>query len=200
MTTKENMNSHRKTAIIVGVLILIAYAVMASAVFESLLVVIIFEVMSGLAVIAIGVLMFPILKPHNERLTLGYAVFKVIEGVLMTIAGMLLFSRSPSLLGIREWIGVYHVYISFIPAGLMFYWLLYQSQLVPRFISVWGVIALVSLFIVNVLEITGQSSAIANVLYLPIVSNEIFLAIWLIVKGFNPSAIASGSAKQIETR
>ena len=129
MTTKENMNSNRKTAIIVGILILIAYAVMASAIFKSLIVIIIFEVMSGVAVIAIGVFMFPILKPYNQKLTLGYVVFKVIEGVLMTIAGMLLFSRSPSLLGIREWIGVYHVYISFIPAGLMFYCLLYRNYL-----------------------------------------------------------------------
>ena len=190
MTTKENMNSHRKTAIIVGVLILIAYAVMASAIFESLIVVIIFEVISGIAVIAIAGFMFPILKPYNQKLTLGYVVFKVIEGVLMTIAGILLLSPNPSLLGIRDWIGVYHVYISFIPAGLMFYCLLYQSQLVPRFISVWGVLALISLLIVNLLEITGQSSAIANVLYLPIVSNEVFLAIWLIAKGFNSSVIA----------
>jgi hypothetical protein len=33
------------------------------------------------------------------------------------------------------------------------------------------------------------------ILYLPIISNEVVLAIWLIFKGFNPFAIASVSTK-----
>jgi hypothetical protein len=185
------MNTYKKTAIIVGALILIAYAVMASEVLESLIIVVLLEVISGVAVIAIAVLMYPILKPYNEKVTLWYAIFKVIEGVLIVIAGILLLSPDPLLLGIRDWINVSHVYISFIPAALLFYYLLYISKLVPRFISVWGVIALISLLIGNLLEITGYSNPI---FYLLIVSNEVFLAIWLIVKGFNSSAIASESA------
>jgi len=193
MTTKAHIHTHKKTAIIVGALILAAYAVMISAIFESLIIGMLIEVFSGVAVIAIPFLMFPLLKPYNRQVTLGYLVCRIIEGAALIITGLLLLSSSPALLGIRDWIGVYHAYI-FIPAALMFYYVLYQSKLIPRFISVWGVLALIALFIVNVLEITGRSSAIANVLYLPIITNEVFLAFWLFVKGFNASAIVSRTA------
>lgn len=203
MTTKENSNSKRKTAIIVGVLILFAYAAVSSAIFESVIVVMLLEIMSGVAVIAIAALMAPLLKPYNEKLALGYLVCRIIEGLPLIIAGMLLLSSHPLVSGIRNWITGYHAYI-FIPASLLLYWLLYQSQLVPRFISIWGFIAIAALLIVNMLEITGHNSAMANVLYLPIVTNEVSLAIWLIAKGFNASAIVSkkevGTEKFTEDR
>ena len=75
----------------------------------------------------------------------------------------------------------------FILGALIFYYLLYQSKLIPRFISVWGLIA--------VAMVPLQYFNLGLILVLPMISNEIFLAIWLIVKGFNSSAIASGSAK-----
>jgi len=62
------------------------------------------------------------------------------------------------------------------------------SNLIPRWISVWGVIAAILLITVNLLEVTGIISELI-ILKLPIVLNELVLAIWLLVKGFNPSAI-----------
>ncbi len=106
----------------------------------------------------------------------------------MIIAGILLLSSSSLLLGIRDFIQVSHAYF-FILASLFFYYLLYQSKLIPRFISVWGVIALVSLLIGNLLEITGNTHPMIMLFFPLIMLNEIFLAIWLMVKGFNPSAI-----------
>jgi hypothetical protein len=84
---------------------------------------------------------------------------------------------------------VWHGYI-FAIAALIFYYLLYQSKLVPRWISVWGVIAAILLVLVNLLEVMGLIPGLM-VLYLPIILNEVVLAIWLMVKGFNPSAITS---------
>ena len=104
----------------------------------------------------------------------------------MIIAGIMFLS--PLLLGARDWIYMVHTYI-FILSALLFYYLLYRSKLIPRFISVWGVIAIILLLMVNLLEITGYSHPMLIYLYLPIVSNEVFLAVWLMVKGFNPSAI-----------
>ncbi len=195
---KKKMNP-RKTAIIVGALILIAYGVLASSITESKITVMLFEVISGIAVIGIAVLMFPLFKPYNKGLTLSYLFLKTIEGALMIIAGILFLSINPSLFGARDGIYVTHAYI-FILIAFMFYYLLYQSKLIPRFISVWGFIALISLLIVNLLEITGHSPAMSELLYLPIASNEVFLAVWLIVRGFNPSAIASTRGAKNEFR
>ena len=176
----------RKTAMIVGALILIAYGVLASSIIESKMIVMLFEAISGVAVIGIAVLMFPFFKPYNKRLSLRYLVLKTVEGALMIIAGIMFLS--PLLLGARDWIYMVHTYI-FILSALLFYYLLYRSKLIPRFISVWGVIAIILLLMVNLLEITGYSHPMLIYLYLPIVSNEVFLAVWLMVKGFNPSAI-----------
>jgi len=85
------------------------------------------------------------------------------------------------------------------PLGaLMFYYLLYKSKLIPRWISGWGLIAAI-LWITNAfLGLFGliiQWSTIQVVLALPIGLQEMVMAVWLIVKGFNPSAVASLSAK-----
>lgn len=188
------MNSSRRTSIIVGVLILAAYGVLVSLFTESLAIVVSLELMSGVAVIAIAVLMFPLLKPWNKRITLGYLAAKVIEGGLMIIAGLLLLSSSSVLLGIRDLIYVSHAYF-FILASMLFYYLLYQSKLIPRFISVWGVIALISLLIGNLLEIAGNTHPMIKLFYPLIMLNEVFMAIWLLVKGFNLSVITKGEKK-----
>jgi hypothetical protein len=195
MTTKAKMNSNRKTAIIVGVLILLAYSLLGSGNPDAKILGMFLEVISGLAVIVIAVLMFSLFRPYNKKVSFWYIVFRSIEGGLMIIAGILFLSHSTLLLEIRDGIYVGHAYI-FAVAALIFYYLLYQSKLIPRWISVWGIIAAILLILVNLLEVMGIIPALM-ILYLPIILNEIVLAIWLMVKGFNPSAIASESAEQI---
>jgi hypothetical protein len=85
-------------------------------------------------------------------------------------------------------------------SGLMFYFVLYQAKFVPRWLSVWGLIATalgVFATLLVMFHFIGIITPIYNALALPTALQELVLAGWLIVKGFNPSAIASGSAKQI---
>ena len=179
------MNSNRKNAIIAGALILFAYAVLASDVIDSKIVAMISEALSGLAVIGIAVIMFPHFKPYNKNTSFWYLFFRIIEGVLMVIAGILFLSHNTLLLDIRDEIYIWHAYI-FAVAALFFYYLLYVSKIIPRWLSVWGFIASIFLIVVNVLE--AMKIVTPNmILYLPIIANEVFLAIWLIVKGFNTS-------------
>ena len=112
----------------------------------------------------------------------------------MIIASILLLSDSSFFLGIRDLIYMSHAYI-FILASMLLYYLLYRSKLLPRFISVWGVIALVSLLIGNLLEIAGNTHPMIKLFYPLIMLNEIFMAIWLISKGFNSTAITKGEKK-----
>ncbi len=188
------MDSYRKTSIDVGLLILAAYGVLVSLFTESLPKVVFFELMSGTAVIVIAVLMVPLFQPFSKKLTLGYLASKVVEGGLMIIASILLLSESSVLLKIRELIYVSHAYF-FIVASMLFYYLLYRSNLLPRFISVWGMIALVSLLIGNLLEVMGNTHPMIKLFYPLIMLNEVFMAIWLIVKGFNLPVINKGEKK-----
>jgi hypothetical protein len=170
------------------------------------------ELVNGIAVVGIAVLMFPLLKQHGEGIALGYVGTRIVEcmtqvasdivplsvvtlsqesaeagapdaSAFQTVGAALLAERQSALLMLA---------IFFSLGALLFYYLLYQSQLVPRFIPVWGVIGVALVLALNLLE-TGV--AIGLILALPIILNEIFLAIWLIVKGFNPSAVDSGFAK-----
>jgi len=188
---KEKMNTHRKTALIVGVLMLVAYSVIGSGNPEAKVLGMLLEVISGFAVIAIAVLMFPILKPFNKKASFWYIVIRIIEGGLLVVTGILFLSNNTSLLEIYDGIHAAHGYIFGI-AALIFNYLLYRSKIIPRWLSVFGVIATLLLLIVNLLEVTGIVSELM-ILKFPIFLNEIVLAIWLIAKGFNPSVITSES-------
>jgi hypothetical protein len=99
------MNTHRKTAIVVGVLFIMALVLflIGQALYEPILgspdyldnaypnrviviIGILLEFISALAVVLIPVLLFPILKRHNEVLALGYVSFRLFEAVLLSLA------------------------------------------------------------------------------------------------------------------
>jgi len=73
---------------------------------------------------------------------------------------------------------------------------LYKSKLIPRWLSGWGLIGTPLWFAVSFLIMFGSiRESLETFFYLPIAVNEMVLAVWLMVKGFNSSAITSGSAK-----
>ncbi len=78
--------------------------------------------------------------------------------------------------------------------ALMYYWALYQSNLIPRWLSGWGLISAVLALGASVLvmfQFAGPMSTPHILLNLPIAAQEMVLAVWLIAKGFNPGAIVS---------
>jgi hypothetical protein len=79
----------------------------------------------------------------------------------------------------------------------MYYIIFYQTKLVPRWLSIWGLVGVtlcITSAILVMFNIIGVSSTVMLVLNFPfIAAQEYVLAVWLIVKGFNPSAIASKS-------
>ena len=77
-----------------------------------------------------------------------------------------------------------HIYF-FIIGALFFYILFYRTQVIPKFISVWGILATIILFVITIIKLFGVNLTILNVLLIPMILNELFLAFWLIIKGFN---------------
>jgi hypothetical protein len=76
------------------------------------------------------------------------------------------------------------VSITFGLGALMFYAMLYQSKLIPRFISIWGLIGAAVVLANTMLDMFSLTVPNLGVLML---LNELFLGVWLIVKGFNRS-------------
>ena len=95
------------------------------------------------------------------------------------------------LLAIRDWAFLIGSGLMWSLSALILNVLLYQSKLVPRWLSVWG-LAGAALSLANYLpQFFGIDSI--EILFLPIAVQEMVFAIWLIVKGLNSSAIASGA-------
>ena len=80
----------------------------------------------------------------------------------------------------------------------MLYYLLYQSKLIPRWLSAWGFIGAPLMLVAGLLPLLineDPNSMLSTALNIPIALQEMVFAVWLIVKGFNSSAIASESVK-----
>lgn len=180
--------SNRRRASLVGVLILLAYSMLTYTISNNITLGLITDIISGLAVIGIPLLMFTIFNANeNKRLNTAYLVSRFIEGILMLIGGI--FILNPSLESYREIIySDIHIYF-FIIGALFFYLLFYRTRLIPRFISIWGIIATIILFIITTIKLFGIDLPLLNALVLPMILNELFLACWLIIKGFNPERI-----------
>jgi hypothetical protein len=168
----------------------------------------------------IAISLYPVLRRFAEGLALGAVGFRLIEGVFYIVGAICLTSlvtvsqqfinaagQSAScfqslghlLLTMRDLAGFVFGVLAFCLGGLMYYFVFYRSKLIPRWLSVWGIIALVLLLAAALLTLfDGEPFSVSGnlvFLALPIALQEMVMAVWLIVKGFDPSAIASLSSK-----
>ncbi len=171
------------------------------------------------AIFAIPVVLFPVLQKHNENLARGYLAARIFEGVVLAIGtisllSLVTLSREFVAAGAPDAAHYQTVGTMLLEAGdttlliggqiifsltaLVLNVALYQSRLIPRFLSSWGLIGVPLMFTGGVLTlfgvIGGSFSTIGTVLMLPLAVQEMVFAVWLIAVGFNSSAIASGSA------
>jgi hypothetical protein len=79
----------------------------------------------------------------------------------------------------------------------MYYYLLFQSRLIPRWLSGFGIAAIILMLTACVLALFSGNRITSYIpLEAPIFVQELVLGVWLIVKGFNPAAVAALSARQ----
>ena len=80
---------------------------------------------------------------------------------------------------------IWLVMLTILAGGIIWYYLLYISRIVPAGLSLWGLIAICLLTIPTVITLLDLDYLPAMVLGLPYAPFELVLGIWLIVKGFN---------------
>lgn len=180
--------SNKSRAALVGILIIAAYSMLAYDVTKNAALGVIADFISGSAVVFIALLMFPVFNSgRNKVLNWAYLSSKVLEGILMIIGGA--FILSPALISFRSVIyQSIHIYF-FIAGALLFYILFYRTRIIPKFISLWGIFASVLLLIITIIKLFGIKTGILDILLLPMILNEVFLAVWLIIRGFDKNFI-----------
>ena len=161
--------------------------------------------------IGFALLLYPILKKYNESLAIGFVSFRIIAGIFQLIGVILLpifillsqefLKSTPADLLFIHTLGdilklgrdlANHVGMMLATGlgNLILFYIFYKTELIPRWLSSWGFIGNALAMLASFLILFRIIDVIAPhfiVLTIPLVLQEIVLAIWLIVKGFNSS-------------
>jgi len=178
------------------------------------------DFVTALSVVGVAVMLFPVLRRHDSGIAMSYVGARLLEGVVIVVGGLvslMLLTLSQEytataapetadfeplgavLLGARDWTDAIGTTVLFGVAALILYPVLYRTELVPRFLSVWGFVGAFLMLAggISVLYGASPSSPLSVVLTLPLAVNEMVLALWLIIRGFSAAAVASEPAKAV---
>ena len=171
--------------------------------------------MMGISLVALTIFLYPIFRKDSEELALGMVLFRgALEGTWYFVTALGIFALVA--LG-NEYIAtgadsaalqsmgnvLYQFQARLAPVGPIFFLIgatclylsFYRTRLIPRWLSIWGLIAVVFYIASSLLKFFQMDTGIGFYLEMVMGPQEMVMAVWLIVKGFNPSAIAALSAK-----
>lgn len=174
------------------------------------------ELVLVMSVVAIAALLYPVLKRQNDGLALGYLGARSLEGILLlaaAVTGLVVLSLGrdftvdsagvqplgDTLLATREWTYLIGSLVMLGVSALILNSLLYRSSLVPAWLSIWGLFAGGLIAVRGLMEMYGidLSGVMQGVLAAPIAIQEMVLAVWLIVKGFDIGRLTRGTEELV---
>src|SRR5919202_1389011 len=152
---RDGQSFYRKTAIAIGALLWVLAGPVADA--------------------AHGILMFPIMKRYGERLAYGYFGARIMDAVFVGVMALLILFQLPLaseyvktgasdtsyLQGLSSvfWQAQLYAYhfgmLTVGVAGVMLNHVLYRAQLLPRALSVWGLVGYAVILVGSVFEVMG---------------------------------------------
>lgn len=174
-----------------------------------------FTIMLGISLVAMTVFLYPIFRKDSKELAMGLVLFRgALEGTwyFMTALGFLalvvlgneyiatgadsavLQSMGNVLYQFQDRLAAVGP-IFFLIGAMCLYLSFYRTRLIPRWLTVWGFIGVVSSMAAALLHLFHIDTGYEFYLEMVLAPQEMVMAVWLIVKGFNPSAIAALSAK-----
>jgi hypothetical protein len=167
----------------------------------------ILEIIVALAGIGTAIVLFPILKKQNEGVALGLVASRILEASTMFVGVAFLLSivtlrqagaGADALVTSHALVSLYdRIFLlgqSFMPAvnDLLLGFLLYKSRLVPRALSLIGIIGgpvLIAGYLAVMFGLIGLRAPLAGLSAVPVALFEFSLGFWLILKGFNTSPL-----------
>src|SRR6476660_193779 len=158
-----------------------------------------------------GVLFFPILEKHGKRTALAYLAALIVEVVLLDVGVLALlmivplaqqgvdagqasvgWAKALGSLAVQSNTMAYQIGQMSLGLGAVFLCLLlFRTRLIPRFLSIWGLVGYAILMAGTIAEIFGIH--IGVMLSIPGGLFEVGLGFWLIIKGFQPEAYGQDS-------
>jgi hypothetical protein len=158
-----------------------------------------------------GVLFFPILEKHGKRTALAYLAALIVEVVLLDVGVLALlmivplaqqgvdagqasvgWAKALGSLAVQSNTMAYQIGQMSLGLGAVFLCLLlFRTRLIPRFLSIWGLVGYAILMAGTIAEIFGIH--IGVMLSIPGGVFEVGLGFWLIIKGFQPEAYGQDS-------
>jgi len=168
-----------------------------------------FALFMGLACAGIGLSLYPVLKRHGEGQALAAAGFRVMEGTIQIVSAisiivLLALSRefvkagSPpdsffqplaaAIKAVREWVLNGAFLLPWCIGAFIYYRIFFTTRLVPRWLSVWGIVGLALMLVgafTGMFGVLDSFSAGQFFFMMPILIQEMVLAFWLIVKGYS---------------
>ena len=172
------------------------------------------ELILIVANVGTAVVLYPVVKRVNEILALGFVAARVVESAFIAVGTLSVLSLvtlrqdatagadagsliavGQSLVAVQSWTFLLGPgFVVGVGNGLILGYLMYRSGLVPRRMAVLGLIAgpvLIARFVGILFGVFEPMSALGSVMVVPEFIWELAFGIWLIVKGFDPSAVAS---------
>jgi hypothetical protein len=199
--------NRRTTAVAVGVLFVLQ---MVTAIFGTsliqafvdgdpdrtpLTVGVVLMMCSGIAVVGIGLLMYPVLSDVSPRLAGWYAGLRISECLVSAACGIYLLTQSHVVPNHLLW-----VYVPTGIGGIILTYLLLVGRLVPRGIAMLGLVGYVSLTIgvpLDLLGVLDMGAGAGQLLLVPGGLFElVFLPAWLIGKGFRTTHASASPSSQ----
>lgn len=165
----------------------------------------------ALACGGIAVALYPVLKKYSRGLALGAAGFRLTETPLQIAgaavvapllklshefvkAGPLAVSHFQTmgtlLVAANDWIANVAVLLPWAVGASLYHYIFFRSRLIPRWLSGWGLVGVPVILTGCVLVVFGViDTGTQTIFNLPLGLQEIPLALWLIIKGFNKKAL-----------
>ncbi|WP_375578636.1 DUF4386 domain-containing protein [Marivirga tractuosa] len=183
----------------------------------------IFQFILLLTYLAFAILLFPLIKRFNNGLSIGFLSFRILTSAILAFGTIILMSilalsqefvknASESILifealgnvlkTTRDYINHVFMVLTLGIGNLLLYLLFLKSKLIPKWLSVWGILGTVLsvfaslLLLFQVVEVITPQYLILNA---PTAILELILGFWLIIKGFNEVYDSESSANNLQT-
>jgi hypothetical protein len=170
----------------------------------------------GISLVAMTVFLYPVIRKDSEALALGMLLFRgALEGTgyllstlgisTLAILGSEYVAAGSSSAALQSLGNVLFQFLDlkgaftsilFLIGATCLYISFYRTRLIPRWLTVWGLVGVVPYLAYAVLHIFHMDNGIGFYLQMVLAPQELVMGLWLIIKGFNPSAVISLQAKE----